>query len=30
MWDSLEVDMRIRSLATEEIRIHEWDEADFH
>jgi hypothetical protein len=30
MWDPLAVDMRMRSLATEEIRIHEWDKADFH
>lgn len=30
MWDPLEVDLHIQSLATGEIRIHEWDKADFH
>jgi hypothetical protein len=28
MWDPLEVDRHIRAVATGEIRIHEWDEAD--
>jgi hypothetical protein len=30
MWDPLEENLHIRSLATGEIVIHEWDEADFH
>lgn len=30
MWGPLEVDIHIRNAATEEIRIHEWDETHLH